>query len=308
MKAIIMDQHGGLDVLRFAEVSDPVAGPGEVVVDIHAASVNGADAKVRQGGAYTTVTKFPYGLGRDFSGVIASLGAGVTDFSVGDSVFGVLSAGRDATYAEKVAEKAAILCRKPGTLTHVEAAALALTGLTALVSIEDTIRLQRGETILIQGGAGGVAGIAIQLAKHIGARVVTTASAVNHPYVKKLGADQVIDYSQEDFTRVVKDVDAVFDTVGGDVALRSFEVIRSGGRAAFIASGGTAPISPRSDVQSLRPAVGRDRPHLERIVQLHASGAVRVPEIRVFPLSDAAEAQRISEGRHFRGKLVLQVK
>jgi NADPH:quinone reductase-like Zn-dependent oxidoreductase len=308
MKTIIMDQHGGLDVLRFAEVSDPVAGPGEVVVDIHAASVNGADAKVRQGGAYTTVTKFPYGLGRDFSGVIASLGAGVTDFSVGDPVFGVLSAGRDATYAEKVAEKAAILCRKPDTLTHVEAAALALTGLTALVSIEDTIRLQRGETILIQGGAGGVAGIAIQLAKHIGAHVITTASAVNHPYVKNLGADQVIDYSQEDFTRVVKDVDAVFETVGGDVAFRSFEVIRSGGRAAFIASGGTAPISPRPDVQSLRPAVGRDRPHLERIVHLHASGAVRVPEIRVFPLSDAAEAQRISEGRHFRGKLVLQVR
>jgi NADPH:quinone reductase-like Zn-dependent oxidoreductase len=107
---------------------------------------------------------------------------------------------------------------------------------------------------------------------------------------------------------VVKDADAVFDTVGGDVAMRSFAVLKSGGRAAFIGSGLKAPVSPRPDVQSLRPAVGRGRAHLERILHLHATGAVRPPEIRVFPLSEAAEAQRISEGRHFRGKLVLKVK
>ena len=152
MQAIIIDRHGGLDVLRYGELPDPAAEAGQVVVDIHAASVNGADAKVREGGAYATVTKFPYVLGRDFSGVVASLSAGVTDFAVGDAVFGVLAGGRDGTYAEKVAEKASILCRKPDTLSHDEAAALALTGLTALVSIEDTIKLKRGETILIQGG------------------------------------------------------------------------------------------------------------------------------------------------------------
>jgi NADPH:quinone reductase-like Zn-dependent oxidoreductase len=308
MKAIIMDRHGGLEVLRYGDLPDPVPEPGQVVVDIHAASVNGADSKVREGGAYTTISNFPYVLGRDFSGVVASCGAGATDFAVGDAVFGVLAAGRDGTYAERVAEKAALLCRKPDRLSHVEAAALALIGLTALVSIEDTIKLQRGETILIQGGAGGVAGYAIQLAKHIGARVITTASAANHSYVKSLGADQVIDYNKDDFSTVVKDADAVFDTVGGDVAARSFAVLKSGGRAAFIASGAKAPVSPRSDVRSLRPAVGRDRAHLERILELQATKAVRVPELRVFPLRDAVEAQRISEGRHFRGKLVLQVR
>ena len=308
MKAILMDRHGGLEVLRYGDLPDPVPEAGQVVVDIHAASINGADTKVREGGAYTSVSKFPYVLGRDFSGVVASLGTGVTDLRVGDAVFGVLAAGRDGTYAEKVAEKAAILCRKPNTLSHVEAAALALVGLTALVSIEDTLRLKPGETILIQGGAGGVAGFAIQLAKHIGARVITTTSAANRDYVTSLGADQVIDYNKEDFCKVVTNADAVFETVGGDVATRSFAVLKPGGRAAFIASGGTAPISPRSDVQSLRPAVGRDRPHLERILELHAANAIRVPEIRAFPLRDAAEAQRISEGRHFRGKLVLQVR
>ncbi|MEA2873250.1 MAG: hypothetical protein QOH67_3226 [Hyphomicrobiales bacterium] len=308
MKAIIMDRHGGLEVLRYGDMPDPVADAGEVVVDIHAASINAADVKVREGSSYVTVPKFPHILGRDFSGVVASLGAGATDFKVGDEVFGVLAARREGTYAEKVAENAAILCRKPGNLSHVEAAALALTGLTALVSIEDTIKLRRGETILIQGGAGGVAGYAIQLAKHIGARVITTASAENHAYVKSLGTDQVIDYKNDDFTKIVKDVDAVFETVGGEVTTRSFAVVKSGGRIASIGSGHTAPLSPRADVQSLRPAVGRDRPHLERIVHLHATGAVRVPETRMFPLREAVEAQRISEGRHLRGKLVLTMR
>ena len=308
MKAIIMDRHGGPDVLRYGDLPDPVAEAGQVVVDVHAASINGADAKVLEGGAYITVATFPYVLGRDFSGVVSALGVGVADFRVGDAVFGVLAGGRDGTYQEKVAEKASILCAKPDSLSHVDAAALALTGLTALVAIEDTIKLKADETILIQGGAGGVAGYAIQLAKHIGARVITTASAVNHTYVKSLGADQVIDYNKDDFAQVVKDVDAVFETVGGDVAMRSFLVVKSGGRAAFIASGAKAPASPRSDVQSLRPAVGRDRPHLERILHLHAMGAVRLPETRVFPLPEAVEALRISEGRHFRGKLVLKVR
>jgi NADPH:quinone reductase-like Zn-dependent oxidoreductase len=307
MKAVFMDRHGGPDILRYGDLPDPAAGPGEVVVDVHAASVNGADIKVLEG-AYAPISTFPYVLGRDFSGVVSSVGSGVTDFKIGDAVFGVLTGGRDGTYQEKVAEKASILCAKPSGLSHVDAAALALTGLTALVSIEDTIKLKAGETILIQGGAGGVAGYAIQLAKHIGARVVTTASAGNHAYVKELGADEVIDYSRQDFTQAVKNVDAVFETVGGDVAQRSFSVVKPGGRIAFIASGAKAPPSPRPDVQSLRPAVGRDRPHLQRIVDLYTNGAVRAPVTRVFALQDAAQALQISAGRHFRGKLVLAVK
>ena len=186
--------------------------------------------------------------------------------------------------------------------------ALALTGLTALSAVEDTLKLRPGETILIQGGAGGVAGFAIQLAKHIGAHVITTASAANRDYVRGLGADEVIDYNAVDFTQAARNCDAVFDTVGGDVAQRSFAVLKPGGRAAFIASGAQAPKSPRDDVASLRPPVKRARRPLERIVELFEAGAIRVPQIKLYRLPDAADAHRLSESRHFRGKLVFQVR
>ena len=307
MKAAYFEKHGGPEVMEYGDVPDPVAGPGQVVVDIHAASVNGADWKVRAGD-YKTLTDFPYIPGRDFSGVVSALGEGVGDLKIGDAVFGVCDVGQEQAYAEKIAIKAAIVATKPDSISHVDMAALALIGLTALISVADTIELQSGETILIQGGAGGVAGFAIQVAKHVGARVITTASAGNAAYVQGLGADEVIDYNAVDFTDAVSGCDAVFDTVGGDVAMRSFAVLKPGGRAAFIASGGTAPEPPRNDVRSLRPQVGRDRRHLERIVELVEAGAARAPEITLYPLSEAAAAHAVSESRHLRGKLVFQVR
>jgi len=215
---------------------------------------------------------------------------------------------REGAYAEKIAVRQEIVARQPAKLTHVQCAAVALAGLTALISIEETLKLKKGETILIQGGAGGVAGFAIGLAKHLGARVITTASAKNHDYVKKLGADQVIDYHAQDFGKIVSGADAVFDTVGGDVTERSFAVLRPGGRLASVAVGGNAPASPRADVSSLRPKVNRDRPHLDRVAALVVQGAVRLPEIVEYPLAKAADAHRVSEARHLRGKLVLRVR
>lgn len=307
MKAAYFTKHGGPEVMQYGELGDPVAGRDEVLVDVHAASVNGVDWKVRRG-SYAPIASFPYVPGRDFSGVVAALGAGVREFALGDPVFGVCEIGQEGAYAERIAIKAAIIARKPASLSHAECAALALTGLTALVSIEDTLDLKSRETILIHGGAGGVGSVAIQLAKRIGARVITTASAANHAYVRALGADVIIDYRAQDFTCQVSGCDAVFDTVGGEVATRSFVVLRPGGRAAFIASGPSAPPSPRADVISLRPKVGRDRAHLERILALVAAGAVRPPEITLYPLSQAAAAHAVSEGRHLRGKLVLRVR
>src|SRR5499427_2746074 len=306
MKAVLLTNHGGLEMLRFGEAPDPTAGPGEVVVDIHAASINAADYKVRLGGPGHNL-KFPYILGRDFSGVVSALGTGVSDFAVGDAVFGVTDQGIEGCYAEKLAIKAAIIARKPDQLGHAEAAALGLTSLTALWALEDTARLKPGETILIQGGAGGVAGFGIQLAKHLGATVVTTASARNHDYVRSLGADRVIDYNKEDFSKTVSGCDVVFDTVGGDVQVRSYPVLKLGGRLVWIAPAPAGFQPTRTDVQVLRPGVARDRAHLERMLALLDAGAVSAPAITRFRLADAAEAHRISEGRHLQGKLVFEI-
>jgi NADPH:quinone reductase-like Zn-dependent oxidoreductase len=307
MKAAYLTGHGGIDKFRYGDLPDPVAEPGEVVVDIVAASVNAADYKVRLG-SYDSKMKFPYILGRDFSGLVAACGAGVTDLAVGDAVFGVCDAGIEGAYAEKIAIKAAIIAKKPERLDHADAAAMALTSLTAIWALEDTAQLKAGETILIQGGAGGVAGFAIQLAKHLGARVITTASARNHDYVRALGAHRAIDYNTEDFTKSVAGCDVVFDTVGGEVQVKSYSVLKPGGRLVWIAAAPAGFVPSRKDVAVLRPRVARDRAHLERMKMLLEEGAVWPPAVTRYKLADAAEAHRVSEGRHLQGKLVLMVR
>jgi NADPH:quinone reductase-like Zn-dependent oxidoreductase len=307
MKAVLLTGHGGPEMLRYGEAPDPVAGPGEVVVDIHAASVNGADPKVRRGHGLYQLKKFPHILGRDFSGIVSTLGAGVTDFVVGDAVFGVTEQGIEGCYAEKLAIKAAIVAIKPASLSHAEAAALALISITALTGIEDTAQLKAGQTILIQGGAGGVAGFAVQLAKHIGATVITTASAGNHAYVRRLGADRVIDYNTQDFTELGPICDVVYDTVGGaSVRAGSYAVLKPGGKLVWTAPAPEA--AHRNDVETLKPDVKRDRAHLERMLALLEVGAVRPPTIVRYKLADAAEAHRVSEARHLQGKLVFEVR
>jgi NADPH:quinone reductase-like Zn-dependent oxidoreductase len=309
MKAIFIERFGGPDVLTYGDFPDPVAGTGQIAIDVFAASVNGADWKVRSNayGAQSSADKFPLILGRDFSGVVAARGEGVSDFTTGDEVFGVLEAGREGAYAEKLVISASIVAKKPAPMSHVNAAALALAGLTAIKSLEDTLHLKSGETILIQGGAGGVGSFAVQLAKHLGAHVIATARAENHAFLRELGADEIIDYTKTDFTTIGQRCDAVFDTVGGEVGQKSYTVLKPGGRAAFVASA-QAPKPDRNDVTPLRPGVSRARSPLERVAALFTAGAVRAPAIKLYALQDAADAHRLSESRHFRGKLVFQVR
>jgi NADPH:quinone reductase-like Zn-dependent oxidoreductase len=308
MKAMLLMNHGGPEMLRYGETPDPIAGRGDVVVDIHAASVNGADPKVRRGNGRYKLNQFPHIMGRDFSGVVSEVGVGVTDFKVGDAVFGVTDQGIEGTYAEKIAIKAAIVAKKPPSLSHAEAAALGLISLTALTAIEDTVHLKAGQTILIQGGAGGVAGFAVQLAKHLGATVITTASSGNHAYVHSLGADRVIDYNTQDFTTIGPICDVVFDTVGGNVRAGCYAVLKPGGKLVWIAPAPDGFKPTRDDIQTLRPDVKRDRAHLERLLALLEAGAVRPPTIICYKLANAAEAHRVSEARHLQGKLVFGIR
>jgi NADPH:quinone reductase-like Zn-dependent oxidoreductase len=306
MKAAFFRKNGGPEVLQYGEVPDPVSGPGEVLVDVHAASVNGADWKVRAG-TYAPIAKFPYVPGRDFSGVVAVLGAGVTDLEVGDPVFGVVEQVADGCYAEKLAIRSAIVARKPASLSHVDAAALALIGLTALVSVEDTLKLKRGETILIQGGAGGVASFAVQLAKHIGAHVAATAGAKNVDFVRSLGADQVIDYTKGDFSKQIKDCDLVFDLIGGDVRYQSFPVLKAGGVISHMSVPAMTQTPPRSDVAVKPAAVKYDTALLDEISKLVAGKAMKPTVTATYSLDDALKAYEHVMTGHARGKVMLSM-
>lgn len=308
MKAIQFARFGGPEVLTLTNVPNPTAAPGEVVVDIHAAGVNPADWKGRAGlNENAKAIAFPHIPGRDFSGIVSAVGPSVGDFKIGEAVFGVVAATTESTYCEAVAIPTAMIARKPANVTHAEMAAISLGALTALIALEDTAKLKSGETILIQGGAGGVGGMAVQIARHFGAHVIATARSANHDYVKSLGADEMIDYTQNDFTKIGRKCDVVFDTVGGAVQSNSAKVLKPNGRLVFVARGENGFTSP-TDVQMLRPNVVRDRPHMDRVADLVATGAIKPPAIQSMALEQAGAAQEISKTGHVRGKIVLIVR
>ena len=309
LKAIQIDGYGGPEVLQYRDVPNPQAASGEIVVDIHAASVNPGDIKVRKGQRPEFLKDgFPHTLGRDFSGVVSELGAGVSDFKVGDAVFGILALGKEGAYAERIAVPAELVALKPPALTHVDAVALALTGLSALYALEDSAAVKHGETILIHGGSGGIGTFSVQYCKHRGASVYTTASARNHDYVRQLGADVAIDYHTQDFTHLVPPCDIVFDMIGGDVQKRSLGVLKPGGRIVSIAASVSAIQGVRPDITVLRPVVARDRNHLERIAALAVAGSVRPPPITRMQLNEARAAHELLESGTLRGKIVFEVR
>lgn len=303
MKAVLIRSFGGPDVLSYEQAASPaIQSPSDIVVAVKAASINAADVKVRRGDSRNAVT-FPHILGRDFSGMVVEAGPDA-DLKVGDAVVGVFPHGVEGGYAERVALDAKWVARKPDGLSHVQAAAIGLAGMTACDALE-TLGIQKGESLLVQGGAGGVGGFAVLVAHLRGVRVVTTARTVNHEYVRGLGADQAIDYTQQNPVDVIQGCDAVLDTVGSATIAQSFAVLRSGGRAAFIASGPAAVPSPRSDLVSLRPAVHRGREVLERVFQQISPESIAKVEITTTSLGHARQAHERSESRRVRGKLVL---
>ncbi|MEU8956827.1 NADP-dependent oxidoreductase [Streptomyces sp. NPDC048518] len=307
MKAISYRGYGGPDVLEYGEVRDPKVGPDSVLVKVRAAAVNPVDWKCREGHLDGLIDPvFPVIPGWDVSGVVVQPGASVPEYAVGDEVIGYvredfLSRG---TFAEYVAAPVRTLARKPRNLTFAEAAGLPLAGLTAYQVIGDALRVTEGDVVLVHAAAGGVGSIAVQLARHAGARVIGTASERNHDFLRELGAEPVTygDGLVERVRALAPDgVDAAFDTVGGATLKASAELLAAGGRLASIADGGVV------DLGGVYCFVRPDAADLGHLTELVEQDVVTVHVDATFPLERAAEAHRLSEEGRTRGKVVVTV-
>lgn len=330
MKAAVIRTYGPPEVLTIEDVPAPDLRPNDVLVEVHAASVNPVDTKIRQGAQRLVNPKrFPAILGMDVSGVVLAVGPQVTDFAVGDEVYSSPSHRRPGTYAEQVAIDAGEVARKPKNLTHQQAAAVPLVGLTTYDALVTGTGLKPGETVLIHAGAGGVGTFAIQYAKHLGATVVTTCSARNAELVQRLGADRVIDYTAQRFEDGLGHVDVILDGVGGDTRVRSMRALPRGGRLAELVTGmveinkrygpylGLLVLGLSVVGQKLAAAARGRRLHfalrrasraqLEHLTGLIEAGAIEPIIDRVFPLDEIAAAHAYVETGRARGKVVIAV-
>jgi len=316
MKAVVFDAFGGPERLRLAEVTKPAPAAGEVLIEVHAASVNPVDWKIREGMlAEMFPYEFPIVPGWDAAGVVAAVGEGGKGFRAGDRVFAYCRKPKiqHGTYAEFVTMAADAVAPMPKNIGFGAASTIPLAGLTAWQSLFDAAKLSAGQKVLVHAGAGGVGSLAIQFAKHIGATVYTTARRQNHDYVKGLGADAAIDYAREKFVDAVRalapeGVDLVYDTVGGHVQKESYKALKPGGMLVSIVNipepEEARPYNARYHFVFVSP----NGEQLRRIAALIESGAVKPAAYEEFPLEKAAEAQERSRGGHVCGKIVLKIK
>jgi NADPH:quinone reductase len=315
MKAVQIHEFGDVDVLKYVDVERPEPQAGEVLVRVRAAGINLVDAISRQFPLPVTsgAKGLPYILGWDISGEVVALGAGATQFAIGDEVYGMPRfPGEAKAYSEYTTAPVADLAGKPQRLTHEEAAGGSLAGLTAWQSLFDVAQLQAGQSIFISGGSGGVGHFAIQFTKWKGAKVFTTTSTRNVAFVRNLGADIVIDYTRQDFRDVVKDVDVVLDTIGEDVLKHAFEVVRRGGIVVSLpGQKGVGALgeqlAPSYGVTFSLPLVHPSGEQMAAMAPLFEAGQLKTHLEAVFPLKDVVQAHRLIEGGHVRGKVVLTV-
>jgi NADPH:quinone reductase-like Zn-dependent oxidoreductase len=307
MKAIRIHEFGDIGVLKLEDLPKPAPAAGELLIEVRAASVNPVDYKIREG-KYPPVTadKLPVTLGRDVAGVVTAVGEGATDFQAGDDVFAMLPQDRGG-YAEWVTAPALVCARKPATLDMVQAASVPLAALTAWQGLFDHGGLEAGQSVLIHGASGGVGPFAVQFAKAKGAEVFATASAANRAFVESLGADTFIDYETERFEEIVRDADLVYDLVGGETEDRSWQVLRRGGTLISTVHEPDAARAAAAGVNASRYRVQPNGDQLREIAGLIDSGRVKIAIDRVYPLDEAAEAERHLKDDHVVGKVVLKV-
>lgn len=303
MKAVVIDEYGSNDVVRYTDIDTPEPKAGEVLIKVAAAGVNPVDWKIRSGAGQRMGMSLPIHLGGEISGVVAAVGQGVQSLSPGDAIYGIIPSGAFAEYA---VAKAADLTRKPANLDFIQAAAIPLGGLTAWQAMFDIAGLASGQRLLITNASGGVGSLAVQMARAKGVHVTAIASRRNEEFVRSLGADDFIDYTTQLFERAASDMDVVFDTVGGDAFERAFLTVKKGG---FVV---TSVAFPTDEAKRLGVGVARvqckpDAGELALMRAMVEEGKLAAHIARVLPLAHIKEALALSEAGHTRGKIVLQI-
>jgi NADPH:quinone reductase-like Zn-dependent oxidoreductase len=304
MKAIVINAYGNEDVLNYVEVDCPEPQAGEVLVKVLVAGVNPVDWKIRDGMGERLGLKLPISLGGEIAGIIEKIGDDVSDFQVGDPVYGIIPSGG---YAEYAIAKVGEIATKPQSLDFENAAAIPLGALTAWQAMFDLANLSSGQRILITAAAGGVGSLAVQLAKAKGAFVIGMASGRNEAFVKDLGADEFIDYTQQNFADVVKDLDVVFDTVGGETFERAFQTLKPGG---FLVTAVQFPSVEKAQKFGIKAARVYCKPNavqLAAISELVNAGQLKAHVSTVLPIAEVKKAHQLSQSGRTRGKIVLQI-
>ncbi len=312
MKAIQINKYGGSGVFEINQ-NAPVPKPteGQVLVEEYAASINPFDYKVREGMFKNFMPiSFPVVLGGDFSGIIKELGNGVSGFKVGDKVYGSANfvSGGSGALAQYCVANTANIAKKPENANFLESAAVVLVGVSAIQALEGHIKLKKDQKILIHGGAGGIGSIAIQLAKSLGAYVATTVSPDDKDFVKSLGVDKIVDYKNEKFEEKLKDMDSVFDTVGGETTNKSFQVLKKGGVLVSMLGQPSEDIAQKHEVTAIGQNTQTNTKYLNRLTQYIDSGKIKVLIDRVFPLQKTKEAFDHLEHASPRGKVVIKIR
>jgi NADPH:quinone reductase-like Zn-dependent oxidoreductase len=303
MQVVRAHDYGSPDVLKLEQAPLPVPGADQVLIRLKAAGVNPVDWKTRAG-MYKQFwpLQFPWTPGIDGAGVIETVGPNVTQFAKGQSVFGIVTGG----YAEYALAQANNIQRKPENISFEEAASIPVGALTAWAAVIDTANVQAGQRVLVHGGAGGVGLYAVQLARWKGALVTATASARNLEFVSSLGTENVIDYNATRFEDVLQDMDAVIDTVGGDLPERSFKVIRSGGIFVTVAARLPEDAGKAENIRAV--SAGRaPEENLKKIADLVEAGQLKPAVGTLFPLGQARKAQELSQAGHGRGRIILEI-
>ena len=310
MKAVQISKYGGSEVVQINKnAPKPAVSTGKVLIEVYASGVNPVDWKIREGYLRQMAPlKFPATLGGDFSGTVAEIGHGVSGFKNGDEVYGQASilGGGSGSFAEYITANTGSIARKPEKASHAEAAALPLAGVSAWQAIVEHIKLKKGQKILIHGGAGGIGSFAIQIAKHLGAYVATTVSADDVQFVKKLGADEIIDYKDQSFEELLREYDAVFDTVGGETYKKSFKVLKKGGVVVSMLEQPNSELMKKYGMRAVGQMTQVSGERLSKLAELVDRGVIKAYVDKTFSLDQAREALEYQQTKHPRGKIVLK--